>query len=240
LTAADDTMSDPGRGGLKAVRWRRFLQDHGAVRDAARSRHVVLGTYAAEELRACGVGVVQLWPTAPPRSASRVPLGMQAFRAMTAPPASCLWVAGATRDRITDSLHVEFMGDIARVAQAVDIQPDGVGREFVLGLEPARSALARGLDALGLDADGGERFTRFRAWFPWHWPAADPGRPQAVPVEQLRSFVGRFRLGPGASPAVTEQLAAHCADVPALPDSPTRTEVAAVLDAFFTGGRPDT
>ena len=229
-------MSDPGRGGLKAVRWRRFLQDDAALRDAARSRRVVLGTYPAEELRRCGVGVVQLWPTAAPRSGRRLPLGLQAFQAMTAPPASCLWVAGATHERITDSLHVEFVGDVARVARAVDIQPDGVGWEFVLSVEPTRTALAHGLDVLGLDAHDGERFTRFRAWFPWRWPAADLGRPEAVPAEQMRSLVDRFRLGPDSPAVVTEQRAAHCADVPLLPDAPTRAEVATVLDAFFTGG----
>ena len=236
MTSGDESLRDPGRGGFKAVRWARFLQDVQAVHDAARSQPVVVGTYRADELRRHGVGVVQLWPPSLPRNARSVPRGIHAFQAMTLPPASTLWVAAATGERIIASLHVEFVGDIARSCEAVDVQVNGVGSRYVLRLEPRDIAVARCLDMIGYGPDGGGGLSRLRASFPWRWvPDGDVGRlrSERLPDEQMRNLVVRFSCAPGAPPSVTEQFRAGCADVPALQDAPSRAEMAAALDAFF-------
>ncbi len=234
----DETISDPGRGGLKAVRWGRFLRDHEAVREAARTHRVVLNTYSADELRTDGVGVVQLWPPSVPPSRRQTPLGVQAFQATFAPPGACLWAAATTRERITDSVHIELVGDIARVCEPVDLQTDGVGREYVLSVEPVAMALARCLDIVTASAPDVELLTRLRGYFPWQWTNDQNGRPRPhrLPPEQMRDLRVRFSCTPGSSPTVIDDIRTHCADVPALPETPARADVAAVLDAFFAGG----
>ena len=238
MTEHDEELSNPGRGGLKAVRWARFLQDPQAVREAAHTRRVVLGTYPPDKLRKYGVGVVNMWPPSVPRHPRMVPLDIRAFQTTFAPPGSCLWTAATTRERITASVHIEFMGDTARVSEPVDIQTNGVGREYILSVEPVAMALARCLDIVGASAHDVELLTRLRGYFPWRWTKDknERIRPQRLPSEQMRDLRVRFSCTPGSSPTVIDDIRSYCDDAPALPGVPTRADVAAVLEAFFAGG----
>ncbi len=232
--AADtDTLVPPGRGGRKAVKWNHFLRDPQAVHEVARSRRVILGTQPADRLRKFGVGVPMLWPSQTSAELRRAPLDIQVFQALARPPASWLWAATASPERIVASVHIEFVADdTARVCEAVDVQPDGVGRDFVLSIEPAATAIARCLDTVGFGEPptSSQERTRFRASFPFRW-IGDVR--EAVPPEQVRGLTVRFTTEPDGTRVVEHQRRTSCDDVGDVPAHPTRAELTAALSAFL-------
>ena len=52
----------------------------------------------------------------------------------------------------------------------------------------------------------------------------------------MRTLVAEFSCEPNSAPKINDDIRAHCADVPALPETPARADVSAVLEAFFAGG----
>lgn len=229
-------MSASSRRGFKATyQDTRLKQDPAALHERAAREPVELGLYAADRLRKYGVGVPLLWPTAITRFGRQMPLGMQAFQAMTRPPASCLWVAATTRTQVFASLHVEFVGGIARVCEAVDIPAgEGIGREYALTLEPVAHVLARCLDTAGfVDEVSEDLLSRVRGWFPWRWRT--DGHVEHVPDTQQRNLVLHLEHAPGTPLRVTEQRREHADDVATLSDTPSRGDLQAVLQALFAG-----
>lgn len=233
-------MTRPSRGFREAFRDTRLKRDPAALAARAAQEQVELGVYSPQQLRNHGVGVPPLWK-ASVRLSRQSPLGIRAFQTLTQPPASCLWVAASTRAQIFASLHIEFVGDIARVCEALEIEAGGAtGREYRLTLEPVDHVMARCLDTAGFGADVAEDLlSRVRGWVPWQWVPDKDGqtKPRVVPEERLRNLVVALERIPGAPVVVTEQRRENVDDVPVLPDSPSRGDMRATLRALFVESR---
>ncbi|WP_375490071.1 hypothetical protein [uncultured Jatrophihabitans sp.] len=199
---------------------------------------VPMGSYTPQQLRRWGVGVPLLWLPAAVRFGPQTPQGLRTFVAASDPPGSILWAAAATPTQIVTSLHIDFVGEIARVCEAVDIQPDGRGLRYGLTLEPIDHAIGRALDVCGFGADGVAvevNRTDLRAVIPWRWTPDEHGqlRAHTVPDDERHDLVLHMDCAADSAPRVAEHRRDGADTVPVLSGVPTRADVQAALHAFF-------